>query len=172
MAERDPDLVKVLLHNRGADPETVWAKDLGPAPGPEGSRRVRLDNVALLHAKPTYGDEVVAAPGNGFPLAWDKDGRSYAQVCRSLARDSGRWVMIVDYTPDAGSGPQACWDVLVAAATAIDVEPEGAYGPSDDEPGRGFFAVPSGRSVAEVMSALRNAAPPCALELIHPIDDA
>jgi len=172
MADHDPPLVKVLLHDRGDDPETVWAGDLGAAPGPEGARRVRLDNVPTLHAKPTYGDEIVVAPGHGAALAWDKDGRSYRQVCGSLAKDGGRWVMIVDYTLRPGAATQACWDALVSASKAIDVEPEGAWGPSDDGPGRGYFAVPRGGTVAAVMAALRGAHPPCELELIHPVDDA
>ncbi|MCE9637307.1 MAG: hypothetical protein K8T90_16500 [Planctomycetes bacterium] len=168
----DESLVKVLLHDRGDDLETVWAVDLGPAAGADGARRVRLDNVPFLHAKPTYGDEIVAAPGNGAALAWDKDGRSYRQVCESLAKDGGRWVMIVDYALRPGAAAQTCWDALVAAAEAAGVAPEGAWGPTDDGPGRGYFAVPRGATVAAVMAALRGANPRCELELIHPVDDA
>lgn len=168
MTNPRPDLVKVLLHDDGEDAETPWAIDLGPAPGAPGSRRVRLDNVPTLHAKPTYEDEIVVAPDADGRLAWNKAGRRYAEVCRSLARDAGRWVMIVDYTPRAGAATQACWDALVSAAEAIGVAPEGAWGPSDDSAGRGYFAVPAQTSAAAAFAALRDARPPCDLELIHP----
>jgi hypothetical protein len=171
MSDPAKPLVKVLLHDDGDDPETVWAVDLGPAAGAEGARRVRLDNVPFLHAKPTIDDEIVAAPGNGFPLAWDIAGRNYREICGALARDAGRWVIIVDYTPHAGTGAQDCWDALVAAAKSVGAAPEGAHGPSEDSPGRGYFAVPRGAKVAAFLATLRGAKPPCDLELIHPTDD-
>jgi hypothetical protein len=50
-----PKPIKVRLTNQGKDTETPWAQDLGPAPGPSGSRKVRLINVPFMHAKPKIG---------------------------------------------------------------------------------------------------------------------
>lgn len=167
----DTKLLKVLLHDRGEDPETVWAEDLGPAPGATGARRVRLDNVPLLHAKPTFGDEIVAEPGAEGALAWDRAGRPYRAIVESLARDSGRWVMILDWKPRGTASAQTCWDALVAAANAAGCEPEGAWGPSDGDPGRAYLAVPRERDVQQVLARLRLAQLPCELTLVHPTAD-
>jgi hypothetical protein len=164
-------LLKVLLHDRGEDPETVWAEDLGPAPGASGARRVRLDNVPLLHAKPTWGDEIVAVPNDDGVLAWDVDRQPYRAIVARLARDSGRWTMIVDYAPRGSAGPQACWDAIVTAARAAACEPESAWGPEDGRPGRAYFAVPADRTAEQVLARLRLARLPCDLTLVHPTAD-
>src|SRR6476469_1778392 len=96
----DEQLVKVVLHNRGADIETPWAEDLGPADG--GGRRVRLDNVPFLHAKPTFGDVIVAREDARYDgqLAWDRDGVPWPRIGERIELDGGRYAMIVDYLAD------------------------------------------------------------------------
>ena len=72
--------VKVCLIDQGRARETPWALDLCPAPGPKGSRKVRLINVPFFHAKPTWGDVIVVSPKDGIPT-WDRDG---AEVVTTL----------------------------------------------------------------------------------------
>src|SRR5580698_4470984 len=98
----DGKTIKVCLTNRGNDSETPWALDLGPAKGVKGGRRVRLVNVPFMHAKPTWGDVVVVVPvKDGLPT-WDRDGVAWEQIGTRILEDSGRWAMIVDYTPKQG----------------------------------------------------------------------
>ena len=54
-------LLKIRLHNQGEDPETVWAEDLGAAILHSAARYVRIGNIPILHAKPTYGDVIEVA---------------------------------------------------------------------------------------------------------------
>jgi hypothetical protein len=158
--------IKVCLTNRGDDTETPWALDLGPAPGPSGSRKVRLINVPFMHAKPTWGDSIVVSPvEDGFPT-WDRDGTPWPQITSRLAEDGGRWAMIVDYAPhsDANDAFQA----LARACAEHDVVCEGAWGPRAGEPGRAYFAVGGDLEDGDVMKALRAAELPCELIQIHP----
>ena len=64
-------LMKIRLHNQGEDAETVWAEDLGVAILHSAARYVRIGNIPILHAKPTYGDVIeVLTNGDGM-LEWD-----------------------------------------------------------------------------------------------------
>src|SRR6476659_6196258 len=94
-----PKLIKFCLTNAGRNSETPWGHDLGPAPGPNGSRKVRLFNVPFLHAKPTWGDIIVVSPDLDGVLTWDRNGASWEQLGSRIDEDSGRWAMIVDYAP-------------------------------------------------------------------------
>src|SRR6516162_3366940 len=122
------ETIKVCLTNRGEDSETPWAHDLGPAPGPKGSRRVRLVNVPFLHAKPTWGDVIVVSPvADGFPT-WDRDGVAWPKIGTRIAEDGGRWAMIVDYTSSDG---EAAYRALSQACERADIVCEGAWAPGD-----------------------------------------
>ena len=171
MTNPDAPLIKVRLHDRGEDVETPWAFDLGPAAGPAGARRVRLDNVPFLHAKPTYGDEIVAVPDDDGVLAWDKAGMSYGAVESSLAHDSGRWVMIFDWAPRPGTAADEAWRRFVAACESADCAPEGFRGPRADRPGRAYVAVARDLKVQDVLDRLRAADLPMDLTLVHPLPD-
>jgi hypothetical protein len=169
MGEAKPKAIKVCLTNRGEDVESPWAEDLGPAPGPRGSRRVRLVNVPFLHAKPTWGDVIIVNPAGDGLLTWDRGGVPWKHVGARLAEDGGRWAMIVDYRPreNDGSGKQA-YAALSLACAEHDVVCEGAFGPRGGHPGRAYLAVPSALTDVAVMSRLRAAALPCTLTQIHP----
>jgi hypothetical protein len=150
--------IKVQLCNGGEDIETPWAEDLGAA---DGGRRVRLINVPFLHAKPTWGDEIiVVAQEDGFPV-WDRDGVPWKKIGSRIAKDGGRWAMIVDYRPDG-------FRELATACKAADIICEGAWGPRDGEPGRAYLAVPNALDDVAVMARLRAAKLPCELIQIHP----
>ncbi len=157
--------IKVCLTNSGKDSETPWATDLGPAPGPTGSRKVRLVNVPFLHAKPTWGDTIIVSPVDGI-LTWDRNNVPFAKISTRLAEDAGRWAMIVDYAPhpDAANAFQS----LAHACAEHDIVCEGAWGPRDDDPGRAYLAVLAELSDVDVMTRLRAAALPCELIQIHP----
>ena len=94
--------IKVCLTNRGEDQETPWAHDLGPAPGPKGSRKVRLVNVPFLHAKPTWGDVDHRDAGEGcVPHV----GCRWRRRCR-LADRRRRWALGDDrFVPAAAAMP-------------------------------------------------------------------
>jgi hypothetical protein len=161
-----PKLIKFCLTNEGRHSETPWGHDLGPAPGPNGGRRVRLFNVPFLHAKPTWGDVIVVSPDSDGVLTWDRNGVAWEQLGSRIAEDSGRWAMIVDYAPHPDTK-----DALRALATACaehDVVCEGAFAPLDGKPGRAYLAVGDVLSDVTVMARLRDAELPCELIQIHP----
>ena len=158
--------IKVCLTNRGQDSETPWAADLGPAPGPSGSRKVRLVNVPFLHAKPTWGDVIVVHPVPDGHLTWDREGVAFEKIPTRILEDSGRWAMIIDYAPhpDAAQPFQA----LARACAEHDIVCEGAWGARDGDPGRAYLAVKPEMTDVDVMAHLREAALPCELIQIHP----
>lgn len=171
----DPSkLVKVLLHSQGIDPETPWAEDTGPAASPTGARLVRLANVPFLHAKPTYGDLIVAVPeavNNGM-LTWDRGDLPYERLGERIIEDGGRWTMIVDYVLHPGHDDvNAAFSAFDDAADKVDLVLEGLHAPFDDQPGRAYLAVPYALGVADVFALLREAELPLTLTLIHPVDD-
>lgn len=160
------DPIKVCLTNQGADTETPWALDLGPAPGPRGSRRVRLINVPFMHAKPTWGDTIIVSPvEQGFPT-WDRGGVPWEQIGTRIEEDGGRWAMIVDYAPHPDAAD--AFTALAQACAAHEVVCEGAWGPRDGRPGRAYLAVKDELGDTELMRRLREAALPCELVQIHP----
>ncbi|MDQ3368960.1 MAG: hypothetical protein M3680_26345 [Myxococcota bacterium] len=177
MAKRPPKLIKVCLVNRGEDPETPWAQDLGPAPnGAKGSRRVRLVNVPFLHAKPTWGDIVIVTPvADGLPT-WDANGVAWSKIDTRIDEDGGRYAMIIDYLPhDLTDGGNTAFKALYNACAAgqkdlqkAPIVCEGAFEPRDDRPGRAYLAVQDDIEPAEVMATLRAANLPCELVQIHP----
>jgi hypothetical protein len=162
--------IKIVLTNQGEDVETPWAVDLGPGPTP-GSRRVRLDNVPFLHAKPTYGDVIVVVPDEDGRLTWDAQGVPFDRIGERIAEDGGRYAMIVDWLPGDEGASKAIWKRLVKAVEAHGAVPEGCFGPRDGEPGRMYVAVAEGTEPDEVMAWLASAGADCALTLVHPSDD-
>ena len=167
-------LLKVLLHSRGEDVETPWAEDCGPAPGEAGARYVRLGNVPFLHAKPTYGDVLVAVPdpsSDGY-LAWDSGGLPFERIPERIAEDGGRWAMIIDYVPlDPASDVQHAFDALDIAAEAENIAVEGCYSPNERRPGRAYLAVPAELGVDDVLRMLSAWKLPMTFTLIHPTED-
>lgn len=150
--------IKVRLTNRGSDSETPWAEDLGPE---ANGRRVRLINVPFLHAKPTWGDEIIVVPDdNDFPT-WDRNGTPWRRIDTRIAADGGRWAMIVDYRGDG-------FLALAEACHANDIICEGAWAPRDATPGRTYLAVPNALDDAAVMARLHAAQLLCELIQIHP----
>jgi hypothetical protein len=159
--------IKVCLTNGGKDSETPWATDLGPAPGPSGSRKVRLVNVPFLHAKPTWGDVIVVSPADGF-LTWDRKNVPFTKVATRILEDSGRWAMILDYAPHPDGSDADAFKSLARACAEHDIVCEGAWGPRDSEPGRAYLAVKAELTDVDVMERLRAATLPCELIQIHP----
>jgi hypothetical protein len=163
-----PKPIKVCLTNQGEDQETPWAHDLGPAPGPKGSRKVRLVNVPFMHAKPTWGDTIVVTPvADGLPT-WDRGGVPWAKLGARILEDGGRWAMIVDYRPDRGTTGDDAFDALALACAELDIVCEGAWGPQGRDAGRVYLAVKNGTSDTAVMNHLGRADVPCALVQVHP----
>jgi hypothetical protein len=161
-----------VLANRGEDSETPWAEDLGPAgkPAPRGSRKVRLVNEPVLHAKPTYGDVIVVSPvEDGLPT-WDAEGIAWSKIGTRILVDGGRHAMIVDYQPTSprDANGKSAFTALATACRALDVICEGCFGPRDDKPGRAYLAVPAALLPGAVMRRLRAAAIPAELFQIHP----
>ncbi len=168
-AATDPKLMKVCLTNQGEDTETPWAHDLGPAPNAvTGARKVRLANVPFMHAKPTWGDVIVVHPTpDGFPT-WDRGGVAWKQIGTRIVEDGGRWAMIVDYVPDAGTAPETAVAELTRACNTEDVVAEGAWGPRDGEPGRVYLAVQKQLTAELVMQKLLSVKLPMRLIQVHP----
>lgn len=171
MNDANPKLVKIRLHDRGEDVETPWAIDLGAAAGPPGARRVRLDNVPFLHAKPTCDDEIVVVPDEDGFLTWDRDGVAFEDIGSRLVHDAGRWAMILDWISHSGTDVQDAWTKFVAACKDADCVPEGVWGPNPTRPGRAYLAVPPNLRVDDVLTRLRSAGLPIDFTLVHPLPD-
>ncbi len=115
MAAKPRRSVRVLFHTRGSDPETAWCVPLGK------SGEYRLDNILFLHPSPQCGDVIRATP----------DPKEDDQLTfRRVVRPGGRYTMIVDY-PD-----RRAFRVLLRHFKQVDILTEGAFGPSDGDPGR------------------------------------
>ena len=72
-----PKLIKVRIHDRNDNAESIWAIDRGPAKGRRGARLVEINNISFMHAKPTYGDTIVVEPDPedaSWSLQWDRRG--------------------------------------------------------------------------------------------------
>src|SRR5258705_1816489 len=146
--------IKVRLCNKGEDSETPWAEDLGPAKGPDGSRKVRLVNVPFLHAKPTWGDVIIVSPVDDGLLTWDSKNVAWTKIDTRIEHDGWRFAMIVDYTPHDGGSGDAEFVTLHTACTELDVICEGAWAPRTDRPGRAYLAVPDALAPVEVIQRL------------------
>jgi hypothetical protein len=163
-------LVKIRLHTGGEHGESAWAEDCGPAPAPPGARFVRIASIPFVHAKPTYGDVVVASPEPGRELlGWDSEGRSYDEVAEGLIEDAGRWTLILDYryASPAVDG-DAALAALDRACEGADIAVEGCFAPWDAEPGRAYLSVPGELEVDEVLAFLDGQDLPLSLTLVHP----
>ncbi len=165
-------LVKVRLHSRDLDRETPWAEDCGPAPAPAGARYVRLANVPFLHAKPTYGDVIVASPDEEGMLSWDDEGLPYEQVVDRIIEDGGRWAMVLDYELlDSASNTQAAFSALDVAGEEADIAVEGCFAPGPGRPGRAYLAVPASLDVDDVLTFLERQDLPMSMTLVHPLEE-
>jgi hypothetical protein len=166
-------LVKVRLHACGEDVETPFAEDLGPVPGDAGARRVRLANVPVLHAKPTFEDVIIVVPDleDGM-LMWDRGDIAWSEIGTRIDKDSGRWLMIVDYELDPPDGhTEMAFSTFDVAASNLNIVVEGCFGPRGNKPGRAYLAVPAEHDVDEVMDYLRSQNLPLKLTLVHPRDE-
>lgn len=167
-------LTKVRLHSQGEDVETPWAEDCGPAPGGAGARYVRLGNVPFLHAKPTYGDLIVAIPdpSTGGYLTWDSGGLPYERLGERIAEDGGRWAVIVDYVLlDPAGDVRKAFSALDVAGERANIAVEGCYEPMEGRPGQAYLAVPAELAVEDVMTMLAGWNLPLSFTLVHPTDD-
>lgn len=171
MAADDPPLIKVRLHDGDEDSETCWARDLGAVEGRPDARRVRIENVPMFHAKPTWGDVVLVEPDELGVLAWNLDGTTWDNIAERIEADGGRYTMIVDYLADEGVDTDAFFAALCKVARDHDVMPEGCYGPKGDEPGRLYLAVPEAIPPDAMMQLLIDVPLDGGLELVHPRDD-
>lgn len=148
-------LLKIRLHNQGEDPETVWAEDLGAALLHPAARYVRIGNIPLLHAKPTYGDVIEVRTDSDGMLEWDRHGVEFREIGTRILEDGGRWVAIIDYWPSRPNADlQSTFEELDAACAARDVAIEGAFARKNR--GCAFLAVPSSMSRADLAAWLHS----------------
>ena len=164
-------LLKIRLHDQGQDPETVWAEDLGSALLNPGARYVRIGNIPLLHAKPTYGDVIeVRTHADGMP-EWDRNGVDFHEIGTRILEEGGRWLAIVDYWPSQPNADlQSTFKTLDVACTARDVAIEGAF--VGKNRGCAFLAVPGSMTHADLVAWLRSQRANLRFELRHPEDDS
>ncbi len=140
--------IRVCLTNDGEDRETPWAFDLGPAPGPKGSRKVRLVNVPFMHAKPTWGDVIVVTPRDGVPT-WDRATTPF------ILEDGGRRPMVVEYV--AHGNDEDCSDAIAAACAVLEIVCESSFLPKARSRARAYLAVQRATTDQTVMRHLSRA---------------
>jgi len=164
-------LMKIRLHNQGEDAETVWAEDLGVAILHSAARYVRIGNIPILHAKPTYGDVIeVLTNGDGM-LEWDRHGVDLREIDTRILEDSGRWVAIIDYWPGRpNSDLQSAFEELVDAGGALDIAIEGVV--AKESRGCAYLAVPKSMSLADLMTWLQQQRAALRFKLHHPEVDS
>ena len=162
-------LVKVALHDRGKDVETVWAEDVGAAQRGPG-RLVRLGNVPFVHAKPTYGDLLVVEHDPALKwLAWDANGVPFNRILTRIAEDGGRYAVIVDYEVTPRSDVREAFKALDLAGEWSNIAVEGLRAPRNGKPGRAYLAVPYDMKPGLVLKRLRARKLPMSLTLVHPL---
>jgi hypothetical protein len=151
------ELVKLFLHQDYDDVGSVWAIVVGKA---RGGTLVRLDNVPFAHAKPTYGDVVLAKRDLELevPYAWNAAGMH-------LHDDGGRYAAIVDYH---AARSESFKRLCVWLRKTHGVMTEGCYGPREDKPGRLYLAVPKKLKMPALMREADARFASMKLTQIHP----
>jgi hypothetical protein len=164
-------LLKIRLHNQGEDPETVWAEDLGIVVLHRDARYVRVGNIPVLHAKPTYGDVIeVLMHADDFP-EWDRKGVDLDEIDTRILEDGGRWVAIINYWPSRpGSNLQSTYQALHVAAEARDIAVEGVL--AEANRGCAYLAVPESTGLADLLAWLLSQRASFGFELLHPDADS
>jgi hypothetical protein len=159
-------LLKIALHDRYGDVEWTWAADLGAYRRSRTKRRVRLMNVPFLHAKPTWGDDIIVSvdPELDGAWAWDRGGATPKQVGTRIAKDGGFYAMVVDYRGD----DQTRFGDMTHWVRSYDLVTEGVFGPTERRPGRLYLAVPAAMKPAKVMALLAENAFGFRFERVHP----
>ena len=164
-------LLKILLHNQGEDPETVWAEDLGPGVLDPAARYVRIGNVPMLHAKPTYGDVIEVLPVGDGMLEWDREGVEFDEIGTRILEDGGRWVAIIDYSPSRPTtNLQATFQALDVACAEQDIALEGAI--TRKLSGCAYLAVPNSMDLAALVHWLESRRASMRFRLRHPEENA
>jgi hypothetical protein len=156
MAKKDA-LVKLFLHKNHSDVESVWGEKVGKV---RGGTLVRLDNVPFLHAKPTYGDVVVAKRDKELEVDF-----AFNIPHGTVHADGGRHAAIVDYTMAKGASFARLSKWLHAK---LDVVPEGCFGPDGKEPGRLYLAIPEVLKTEDVVGRMAEHFPKFRFVQIHP----
>ena len=160
-------LLKIRLHNQGEDPETVWAEDLGAAILRSAARYVRIGNIPILHAKPTYGDVIEVLPDGDGMLEWDRHGVDFREIGTRILEDGGRWVASIDYWPSRPNlDLQSTFEELHVAGAARDIAIEGAV--AGKNRGCACLAVPESMSPADLVAWLHAQRASLRFELHHP----
>lgn len=164
-------LLKIRLHNQGEDPETLWAEDLGAAILHSAARYVRIVNIPVLHAKPTYGDVIEVLPdGDGMP-EWDRCGVDFWEIGTRILEDGGRWVAIIAYWPSRRSSDlNSTFQALDTAGAARDIVIEGVVARKNR--GYAYLAVPNSMSAADLVAWLRSQRASVRFELLRPEEDS
>jgi hypothetical protein len=163
MAARKTEPVKLFLHEDHDHVESVWAVKVGKA---RNGTLLRLDNVPFVHAKPTYGDVVLAKADRELevPYAWNLAGIKSAEMSKRLHEDGGRYAAIVDYQLPRG----ASFARLCTWLKTHDVVTEGCYGPDDKQPGRLYLAIPKTLKMPALMIEAKKRFGSMKLQQIHP----
>lgn len=159
--------LKIRLHDQGEDPETVWAEDLGAAVLNSAARYVRIGNIPVLHAKPTFGDVIEVLPDEDGMLEWDRRGVEFDDIGERILEDGGRWVAIIDYWPSRrNSDLESTFQALDAAARSRDIVIEGAF--AEKKRGCAYLAVPNAMSLVGLVGWLNTQRASIRYRLLHP----
>jgi len=103
-------------------------------------------------------------------LAWDSDDLPYERLLERIAKDGGRYAVIVDYdVVPSTTDVRAAFKVLDIAGEKMNIAVEGMRGPEEGRPGRAYLAVPYDITTVMVMAYLDEQNLPMKLTLVHPV---
>lgn len=142
--EGNRHLLQILLHNDGEDAETVWTEVISEQG--DGSKLVRLLNIPIVHAVPTYGDTFQVTPNADDDwLERNMSGVTGLNTAEYIHEPGGFQTMVVSYV---------CDDPTQLKSVCKWINQEHGFMPQPSLPGKLHLAVPSDSRPADVMSIL------------------
>jgi hypothetical protein len=146
----------VVLHDRGSKVESARCE---PAGFDEGRALFRLVSIPLLHAKPTWGDVIMARGDDTYGGNWTWNG-----AAGKIHHDGGRYTLLVEYHGDVDF---RFLGHLLRRDHDIILEP--GYPPQGKKAGHLYLAAPRRAATSAVLKALGGLAEGLRINVVRPL---